>query len=138
MLWLKHSKQTHSTPPIEEGTRETEEQQPPYMEAEMYYSFTAISLVQEALAMMNEGFISRADKQEKEYTKLKETVVTLEEAVARLKAERDTGPTPPWVVIENTKKTIAKVNKQPRVLRRKGTAGQEEARREHRAYNARH
>ena len=116
-----------------EATHGTEEQQPPHTEAEMDYALRAISLVQQALPMMNEAFRSRAEEQEKEIAKLKE-------AVAKLEAERDTRPAPPWVVIDNnnsTRSTTARVNKKPRAPRKKGTVSQEEARRAHRALNVR-
>ena len=76
--------------------------------------------------------LRRYKEQEKEIAKLKE-------AVAKLEAERDTRPAPPWVVIDNssTRNTRARVNKKPRAPRKKGTASQEEERRTHRALNAR-
>ena len=118
-------------PPAEEATHETKEQQPPHTEAEMDYALRAISLVQQALPLMDEAFRVRADAQEEEIAKLKATV-------ARLEAERDKRPTPPWVVIDNSAKgTAARVSKKPRAQRKKGTASQEEARRAHRALNAR-
>ena len=118
-------------PPTEEATHRLEEQQPPHTEAEMDYALRAISLVQQALPLMNEEFRVRAEAQEEEIAKLKATV-------ARLEAGRDTRPTPPWVVIDNsTKDTTARVSKKPRAQRKKGTASQEEARRAHRALNAR-
>ena len=54
-----------------------------------------------------------------------------------MKAETNTGPAPPWVVIDNSSRsTTTGVNKRPRAPRKKGTEGQEEARRAHRALNA--
>ena len=117
-------------PPAEEAMIETGEQQPPYMEAEMDYALRAISLVQQALPLMNEAFRVRADAQDEEIAKLKEVI-------ARLEAEKDTRPAPPWVVIDNSGRgATTRVSKRPRALRRKGTEGQEEARRAHRALNA--
>ena len=115
----------------EESTNEMREQQLPYTEAEMDYALRAISLVQQALPLMNEAFETRAKAQEEEIARLKE-------AVARLEEERGTRPAPLWVVIDNSNKTTAtRVVKQPRTPRKKGTASQEEARRAHRALNAR-
>ena len=121
-----------AAPPAEEATNETGEQQPPYTEAEMAYALRAISLVQQALPLMNEAFETRAKAQEEEIARLKK-------AVARLEEERDTRPAPPWVVIDNNKSktTVDRVVKRPRTPRKKGTASQEEARRAHRALNAR-
>ena len=59
-----------AAPPAEEATKETAEQQPPYTEAEMDYALRAISLVQQALPLMNEAFRARADAQEEEIAKL--------------------------------------------------------------------
>ena len=120
-----------AAPPAAEATNETGGQQPPYTEAEMDYALRAISLVQQALPLMNEAFRARADAQEEEIAKLKATV-------ARLEADRDTRPASPRVVIDNSNKTtVPKVVKKPRAPRKKGTASQEEARRAHRALNAR-
>ena len=116
--------------PAEEAPSEIGEQQPPYTEAEMDYALRAISLVQQALPLMNKAFEDRAKAQEEEIARLKE-------AVAKLEEERDTRPAPPWVVIDNSKTTATRVVKKPRTPRRKGTASQEETRREHRALNAR-
>ena len=117
-------------PPAEEAIMETGERQPPHTEAEMDYALRAISLVQQALPLMNEAFRVRVDAQDEEIAKLKEEV-------SRLKAERDTRPTPPWVVIDNSGRSTTKgINKHPRAPRKKGTEGQEEARRAHRALNA--
>ena len=95
----------------------------------MDYALRAISLVQQALPLMNEAFETRAKAQEEEIARLKE-------AVAKLEEERDTRPAPPWVVIDNNKTTVNRVVKQPRAPRKKGTASQEEERRAHRALNA--
>ena len=115
---------------VEEATNETGEQQPPYTEAEMDYALTAISLVQQALPLMNEAFRARADAQEEEIAKLKATV-------ARLEADRDMRPASPRVVIDNSNRaTVPRVVKKPRAPRKKGTASQEEVRRAHRASNA--
>ena len=120
-----------AAPPVEEATNETGEQQPPYTEAEMDYALRAISLVQQALPLMNEAFRVRADAQEEEIAKLKATV-------ARLEADKDTRPPSPRVVIDNSyKTTVPRVVKRPRAPRKKGTADQEQARRAHWASNAR-
>ena len=117
-------------PPAEDPILETGEQQPPYTEAEMDYALRAITLVQQALPLMNEAFRVRADAQDEEIAKLKEVI-------ARLEVEKDTGPAPPWVVIDNSgRRATTRVSKRPRAPRRKGTEGQEEARRAHRAFNA--
>ena len=127
-----HDQQTAAAmaAPTEEAPNETGEQQPPYTEAEMDYALRAISLVQQALPLMNEAFEARAKAQEEEIARLKE-------AVAKLEEERDTRPAPPWVVIDNSGTTAAWIIKKPRTPRKKGTASQEEARRAHRALNAR-
>ena len=52
-------------PPIEEANQEKKKQQPPHTEAEMDYDLNAISLVQQALTLMNEAFRVRADTQDK-------------------------------------------------------------------------
>ena len=120
-----------AAPPAAEAANETGGQQPPYTEAEIDYALRAISLVQQALPLMNEAFRARADAQEEEIAKLKATV-------ARLGADRDTRPASPRVVIDNSNRsTVPKVVKKPRAPRKKGTASQEEARRAHRALNAR-
>ena len=117
-------------PPMEEATQETGKQQPPYTEAEMDYALRSISLVQQALPLMNEAFRVKADAQDEEIAQLKQ-------AVARLEAEKDTRPASPRVVIDNRgRDTAARVNERPRAPRRKGTESQEEARRAHRALNA--
>ena len=117
-------------PPTEEATQEMGKRQPPYTEAEMDYALRAISLVQLALPLMNEAFRVRADAQDEEIAQLKQ-------AVARLEAEKDARPASPRVVIDNLSRDRAtKVNKRPRAPRRKGTESQEEARRTHRALNA--
>ena len=125
------TQQTEATvPPIVEATQETEKQQPLHTEAEMDYALRAISLVQQALPLMNKAFRVRADAQDEEIAKLKEEV-------SRLKVERNTGPAPPWVVIDNgSRSTTTRVNKCPRAPRKKRTEGQEEARWAHRALNA--
>ena len=127
-----HEQQTEAVmaPPAERTPNETGEQQPPYTEAEMDYALRAISLVQQALPLMNEAFETRAKAQEEEIARLKEAGTKLEE-------ERDTRPAPPWVVIDNSKTTATRKVKKPRTPRKKGTASQEEARRAHRASNAR-
>ena len=90
----------------------------------------AISLVQLALLLMNEAFRVRAEVQGKEIAKLKEVI-------ARLEAEKDTRPAPPWVVIDNSgRSTTTRVNKRLRAPRKKGTDGPEKARRAHRTLNA--
>ena len=54
-----------------------------------------------------------------------------------MKAEKNTGPAPPWVGIDNSSRsTTTGVNKRPQAPRKKGTEGQEEAWRAHRALNA--
>ena len=117
-------------PLTEEAAQETGKQQPPYMEAEMDYALRALSLVQQALPLMNEAFRVRADAQDEEIAQLKQ-------AVARLEAEKDTRPASPRVVMDNRgRDTATRVNKRPRAPRRKGTESQEEARRAHRALNA--
>ena len=80
-----HEQQTAAViaPPAEEAPNETGEQQPPNTEAEMDYALRAISLVQQALPLMNEAFETRAKAQEEEIARLKE-------AVAKLEKERDT------------------------------------------------
>ena len=61
----------------------------------------------------------------------------MREEISRLKVEKNTGPAPPWVGIDNSSRSTATgVNKRPRAPRKKGTEGQEEARRAHRALNA--
>ena len=96
----------------------------------MDYALRAISLVQQALPLMNEAFRVRADAQDEEIAQLKQ-------AVARLEAEKDARPASPRVVIDNRGRDRAtRVNKRPRAPRRKGTESQEEARRAHRALNA--
>ena len=80
--------------------------------------------------MMNEAFRVRANAQDEEIAQLKQ-------ALARLEAERSTRPASPRVVIDNSgKDTATRVNRKPRAPRRKGTESQEEARRAHRALNA--
>ena len=118
-------------PPAEEATNEAGGQQPPYMEAGKDYALRAISLVQQALLLMNEAFRARPVARAEEIAKLKATV-------ARLEADRDTRPASSRVVIDNSNKaTVPKVVKKPRAPRKKGTASQKEARRAHRALNAR-
>ena len=117
-------------PPAKEATIAAREQQPPHMEAEMDYALRAISLVQQALPLMNEAFRVRADAQDEEIAKQKEVI-------ARLEAEKDARPAPPWVVIDNGgRSTTTRVSKRPRAPRKKGTEDQEEARRANRALNA--
>ena len=102
-------------PPTGEATIETGGQQPPHTEAEMDYALRAISLVQQALPSMNEASRVRADAQDEEIAKLKEVI-------ARLEAEKDARPAPPWVVIDNGgRRTTTRVNRCPQAPRKKGT-----------------
>ena len=118
-----------AAPPTEEAIPKTGEQQPPHTEAEMDYALRAISLVQQALPLMNEAFRVKTEAQDKEIAQLKQ-------AVARLEAERNARPTSPRVVIDNRGRDTATRAKRPRAQRKKGTESQEEARRAHRALNA--
>ena len=119
-----------AAPPIEEAIQEAGAQQPPHTEAEMDYALRAISLVQQALPLMNEAFRVKVDAQDK-------VIAHLKQAVARLEAERDARPTSPRVVIDNRgRDTATRVSQRPRAPRKKGTESQEEARRAHRALNA--
>ena len=134
MAEAQHNEIQHNeagaAPPMGEAVQAAGEQQPPHTEAEMDYALRAISLVQQALPLMNEAFRVRADAQDEE-------IAQLRQAVARLEAERDTRPASPRVVIDNRGRDGAtRVNKKPRAPRRKGTESQEEARRAHRALNA--
>ena len=64
-------------------------------------------------------------------------IAQLKQAVARLEAEKNARPTSPQVVIDNTgRDTATRASKRPRAQRMKGTESQEEARRAHRALNA--
>ena len=119
-----------AAPLIEEAIQKTGEQQPPHMEVEMDYALGAISLVQQALPLMNEAFRVKADAQDKEIAQLKQ-------AVARLKEEGNARPTSPRVVIDNRGRDMTtRASKRPRAQRKRGTESQEEARRAHRALNA--
>ena len=119
-----------AAPPTEEAIQKTGEQQPPHTEEEMDYALRAISLVQQALPLINEAFRVKTEAQDKEIAQLKQ-------AVARLEAERNARPTSPRVVIDNRgRDTATRASKRPRAQRKKGTESQEEARRAHRALNA--
>ena len=119
-----------AAPQKEEAIQKTGEQQPPHTEEEMDYALRAISLVQQALPLMNEAFRVKTEAQDKE-------IAQLRQAVARLEAERKTRATSPRVVIDNRgRDTTTRASNRPRVQRKKGTESQEEARRAHRALNA--
>ena len=78
---------------------------------------------------MNEAFRVKGDAQDKEITQPKQ-------AVARIEAERDAGPTSPRVVIDNRGRYMAtRASKRPRAQQKKSTESQEEARRAQRALN---
>ena len=134
MAGEQHTETQHTdalaAPPVEEAVQKTGEQQPPHTEAEMDYALRAISLVQQALPLMNEAFRVKTEAQDKEIAQLKQ-------AVARLEAERDARPISPRVVIDNRGRDMAaRASKKPRAQRKKGRESQEEARRACRALNA--
>ena len=128
---LTEENEATMAPPAEDATHEAEDQQLPHTETEMDYALQAISLVQQVLPLMNEAFKARAKAQEEEIARLKE-------AVARLEKENNNRPTSPRVVINNRGRNMApRVSKRPRAPRKKGMESQEQARRAHRAPNAR-